>query len=138
MSRLLRANIRGVPLYLLGESMGGAVVITAATGWAGAAAPQGRRHDPGRPGGLGAADDECVLARRALGGGSRRAALAAHRSGLHILPSDNIRCCAQLSRDPLVIKETRVDTINGLVDHGRGARSGAATEAAHPPALWRE
>jgi acylglycerol lipase len=36
-------------------------------------------------------------------------------SGLHILPSDNIPMLREFSRDPLVIKETRVDTIHGLV-----------------------
>jgi alpha-beta hydrolase superfamily lysophospholipase len=36
-------------------------------------------------------------------------------SGLHILPSDNIPMLREFSRDPLVIKETRVDSIKGLV-----------------------
>jgi alpha-beta hydrolase superfamily lysophospholipase len=36
-------------------------------------------------------------------------------SGLHILPSDNIPMLREFSRDPLVINETRVDTIRGLV-----------------------
>ena len=36
--------------------------------------------------------------------------------GLKIKPSDNIAMLRALSRDPLVIKETRVDTIYGLVD----------------------
>ena len=36
--------------------------------------------------------------------------------GLEIKPSDNIPMLRALSRDPLVIKETRVDTIYGLVD----------------------
>jgi alpha-beta hydrolase superfamily lysophospholipase len=36
--------------------------------------------------------------------------------GLEIKPSDNIAMLRALSRDPLVIKETRVDTIYGLVD----------------------
>ena len=38
-SRLLRAHHPGVPLYLLGESMGGAVVIAAVTGAAGTPRP---------------------------------------------------------------------------------------------------
>ena len=38
-SRLLREKYPNVPLYLLGESMGGAVAITAATGWGGAERP---------------------------------------------------------------------------------------------------
>ena len=36
--------------------------------------------------------------------------------GLKIKPSDNIEMLRALSRDPLVIKATRVDTIYGLVD----------------------
>ena len=39
-SRLLRARYPGVPLYLLGESMGGAVVTVAMTGETGASRPQ--------------------------------------------------------------------------------------------------
>ncbi len=38
-SRLLRARYPGVPLFMLGESMGGAVVITAVAGTAGAPKP---------------------------------------------------------------------------------------------------
>ena len=40
-SRLLRARYPGTPLYLLGESMGGAVVAAAITGAAGAPIPDG-------------------------------------------------------------------------------------------------
>jgi alpha-beta hydrolase superfamily lysophospholipase len=114
-SRLLRARYPGVPLYLLGESMGGAVVITAETGWAGAERPD---------------VDGVILVAPAVWGAQTmnifmRAALwvannVAPRwqlsgSGLHILPSDNIPMLRAFSRDPLVIKETRVDTIKGLV-----------------------
>jgi alpha-beta hydrolase superfamily lysophospholipase len=114
-SRLLRAKYPNVPLYLLGESMGGAVAITAATGWAGAQRPD---------------IDGLILVAPAVWGEQTmnifyRTALwvADHvaprwqlsGSGLHILPSDNIPMLREFSRDPLVIKETRVDTIRGLV-----------------------
>jgi acylglycerol lipase len=114
-SRLLRAQYPHVPFYLLGESMGGAVVITAATGWAGAERPD---------------VDGVILVAPAVWGEQTmnifyRTALwvADHvaprwhlsGSGLHILPSDNIPMLREFSRDPLVIKETRVDTIKGLV-----------------------
>ena len=36
--------------------------------------------------------------------------------GLKITPSDNVPMLRALSRDPLVIKSTRVDTVKGLVD----------------------
>jgi acylglycerol lipase len=114
-SRLLRAKYPNVPLYLLGESMGGAVAITAATGWGGAQRPD---------------IDGLILVAPAVWGEQTmnifyRTALwvADHvapewqlsGSGLHILPSDNIPMLREFSRDPLVIKETRVDTIRGLV-----------------------
>jgi alpha-beta hydrolase superfamily lysophospholipase len=115
MSRLLRQKYPHVPLYLLGESMGGAVAITAETGWAGAERPD---------------VDGLILVAPAVWGEQTmnifyRTALwvADHvapkwqlsGSGLHILPSDNIPMLRAFSRDPLVIKETRVDTIKGLV-----------------------
>ena len=114
-SRLLREKYPHVPLYLLGESMGGAVAITAATGWAGAERPN---------------IDGIILVAPAVWGEQtmnvfyRTALWLADRvaprwrlsgSGLHILPSDNIPMLREFSRDPLVIKETRVDTIKGLV-----------------------
>ena len=36
--------------------------------------------------------------------------------GLNIHPSDNIAMLRELGRDPLVIKETRVDAVYGLVN----------------------
>lgn len=36
--------------------------------------------------------------------------------GLGILPSDNIEMLRELGRDPLVIKETRIGTLYGLVN----------------------
>lgn len=115
-SRLLRERYPGVPLYLLGESMGGAVVITGVTGAAGAPRPDA---------------DGVILAAPAVWGRStmnvaERVALWAGDEffpdltltgrGLHIMPSDNIPMLRGLARDPLVIKATRVDTIKGLVD----------------------
>ncbi|HEY4138500.1 MAG TPA: alpha/beta hydrolase, partial [Casimicrobiaceae bacterium] len=91
------------------------VAITAATGWAGAERPD---------------VDGLILVAPAVWGEQTmnvfyRTALwvADHvapkwqlsGSGLHILPSDNIPMLREFSRDPLVIKETRVDTIRGLV-----------------------
>ncbi|HET6223015.1 MAG TPA: alpha/beta fold hydrolase [Dongiaceae bacterium] len=110
---LIAARHPGVPLYLLGESMGGAVVMAAA------ASPQ-----PPQATGL-------ILAAPAIWGRETQGPLqssllwtAAHTMpwmtltgrGLNIKPSDNIDMLRKLSRDPLVIKETRVDTLYGLVN----------------------
>ena len=110
-ARLARARHPGIPLYLLGESMGGAVILAA-----GAEAPLEA--------------DGAILSAPAVWG---RIAmpwyqklalwLGAHATpwakvtgrGLDITPSDNVEMLLALGRDPLVIKETRVDAIHGLV-----------------------
>jgi len=110
---LLHRRHPGTPLYLLGDSMGGAVVLDAMT-----------RADPPEAAGV-------ILAAPAVWG--RDTMPLGHRValwlGAHLLPwlsvtgrglgiqaSDNIEMLRELGRDPLVIKETRIDTIHGLVD----------------------
>ena len=112
-SRLVRAKHAPIPLYLLGISMGGAVAMVALTG-----------ADPPQAEGV-------VLAAPAVWGRRhmnvfQRAALwlTAHTvpwlrvtgRGLGIKPSDNTEMLRALGRDPLVIKETRIDTIWGLAN----------------------
>lgn len=115
-TRQLRARYPGVPLYLLGESMGAAVIITGVAGVAGAERPQ--------------ADGLILLAPAVWGRQTLNVFLrvtlwtlvhVAPRwtftgESLKIWPSDNIEMLRELSRDPLVIKHTRVATIGGLVD----------------------
>jgi acylglycerol lipase len=105
-----------VPLYLLGDSMGGAVTIAAVTGAAGAPRPDCDGIILAAP---------AVWGRDTMGLAERVALWAGYRlfpattftgQGLHITPSDNIEMLRALSRDPLVIKATRVDAIKGLVD----------------------
>lgn len=115
-SKLLRGRYPGVPLYLLGESMGGAVVIAAVTGAAGAPRPEADGIILAAPAVWGR-ETMNLFERVALWGGYRLFPdMTLTGRGLHIMPSDNIAMLRQLSRDPLVIKETRVDTIKGLVD----------------------
>ncbi len=112
-ARALRARHPGTPLYLLGDSMGGAAVLAAL----GAAEPP--------------PNDGAILVAPAVWARSTLPLL--HRLGLwigaHTLPwlevsgrgleiqaSDNIEMLRELGRDPLVIKETRIDAIHGLVD----------------------
>jgi alpha-beta hydrolase superfamily lysophospholipase len=111
---LVRRTHPTLPVYVLGESMGGAVAMVAATGAGGA-----------RP-----AVDGMILAAPAVWGRAamawyERSALwlAAHTvptfrltaQGLNIQPSDNIEMLRALGRDWRVIKRTRVETIHGLV-----------------------
>jgi acylglycerol lipase len=110
---LLRARYPTAPLYLLGESMGGSVIMAAAAS-----------DDP-------PAADGLILAAPAVWGRETQGPIqssflwfAAHTvpwlpltgEGLNVHPSDNIPMLRQLARDPLVIKETRVDAIYGLVN----------------------
>jgi len=101
------------PVYVLGESMGAAVIIAAAA----QNAPLG--------------DDGIILSAPAVWGGDQmngfyRATLwvmvrivpglELTGSGLKIMASDNIEMLRALGADPLFIKSTRVDAIAGLVE----------------------
>lgn len=103
----------GVPLYLVGVSMGGAVVMVTMA-------------EDGVPEAQGA-----ILVAPAVWGWDHLGLIprislqiAAHTmpwmrftgQGLGIKPSDNIKMLIRLSRDPRVIKKTRVDAIYGLVN----------------------
>ncbi|MBC7953215.1 MAG: lysophospholipase [Rhodospirillaceae bacterium] len=112
-SALVAARHPGVPLYLLGESMGGAVVMLAAAG----------NPPPNVKGVILSAP--AVWGRSTMGFFQRAALWLAYQvapgweltgRGLNIKPSDNIPMLRKLSADPLVIKATRVDSINGLVE----------------------
>ena len=109
---LIQARHRNLPVYVIGVSMGGAVTMAAlGKGWLG--------HTKG-----------VVLVAPAVWGWRSmnvfyRASLwsAAHvspaskatGSGLNIWPSDNVEMLRELGRDPLMIRETRIDAIYGLV-----------------------
>ena len=116
-SRVLRARYgKSVPVYLLGESMGGAVVVSAVTGAAGAPRPLADGIILVAPAVWGRSTMN-VFERVALWTGDQLfPSMTLTGRGLNITPSDNIEMLRALSRDKLVIKETRVDTIKGLVD----------------------
>jgi alpha-beta hydrolase superfamily lysophospholipase len=115
---LVRARHPRAPLYVLGVSMGGAVVLAAL----------GQPAGPGDP--LAAIDGAVLVAPAVWGRATMNPLyrttlwLGAHTMpwlrvtgrGLDILPSDNIEMLRALGRDPLVIKETRIDALYGLVN----------------------
>jgi len=138
----VRSRHRGVPFFVLGESMGGAVVMTALAGRmaagplparpaettpVGAVVPLAVRTAPAT-----ALADGIILSAPAVWGAEtmpvlHRAALWLTRNTvpwlsvtapreLNIWPSDNIEMLRALGRDPLVIKATRIDAIAGLTD----------------------
>ena len=133
--RLIRARHPRLPVYLLGESMGGAVVLVAMAG-----------PDPPEADGV-------ILSAPAVWGRTtmpwyQRWALwiGAHTvpwlkltgQGLEITPSDNSEMLKALGRDPLVIKETRVDAIHGLVDLMDAALEAAPSFRARALILYGE
>jgi len=110
---LLRARYPGKPLYLMGESMGGAVAMLTLS-----------RPDPPKVDGA-ILIAPAVWGRRHMGAIPRNALFFfAHTipwytltgQGLRIVATDNTALARQFARDPLVIKETRFDAIWGLVD----------------------
>lgn len=111
-ARLVRQRHPGLPLYLMGESMGGAVALIADV------------RAPVAPDGL-------ILVAPAVWGRAYMDALprvglwiAAHTipllavsgQGLHIRPTDNVEVLRAMQRDPLVQKFARIDALWGLVD----------------------
>ena len=125
MLETLRMRYPGVPLYAMGESMGGAVLMTLA----------GRARAP--------AVDGWVLLSPAVWG--RKQMGIALSSGLWVVSStvpglsvtgaeipleikasDNRAALLKLARDPLTIRRTRFDTLRGLTDLMDDAQAAAA------------
>jgi alpha-beta hydrolase superfamily lysophospholipase len=130
-ARLIRARHPGLPLVMLGESMGAAVLLVAAT-------------SPDPP-----PADAYVLSAPAVWGGEIMGALgrwfldlAAHTvpalgivgGSPFIRASDNEAALRAMARDPLVRKSTRVDAVHGLVALMDAALAAAARFDA--PALF--
>jgi alpha-beta hydrolase superfamily lysophospholipase len=132
-----RARYPGVPVFALGESMGGAVLLTALASdappsvdgvilvapavWSRSDMPMTYRA-------------ALFLAAHLLPGLILSNSAASHV--VTIIPSDNIEMLRALSRDPLFQKKTRTDTLFGLVnlmDEGRAAPERIKTA---PPILF--
>ncbi|MFZ2169209.1 MAG: lysophospholipase [Methylococcaceae bacterium] len=112
-TRLLKKRYPNRPIYLLGESMGGAIIISAVSR---ATMPQ---------------VDGIILAAPAIWA---RPTMPWYQSsllwtlahsmpwlsltgkGLGVMASDNVEMLRALGRDPLVIKATRVESVYGLAD----------------------
>ena len=113
---LLRAKYPHAPLYLLGESMGGAVAILAASGATGIRPAPVDGVILSAPA-VWTRESMQFLPRMALWAGVRMFPGAVFTGeSLHILASDNIPMLIALGKDPMVIKGARVDTMYGLVD----------------------
>jgi len=110
---MLQLRHPGLPLYLLGESMGGAVALVTMSS----------SPPPNVAGTILSAP--AVWGRATMPWYQRLALwIGAHTvpqvtltgKGLHIVPSDNTDMLIRLGRDPLILKETRIGTLFGLVN----------------------
>jgi alpha-beta hydrolase superfamily lysophospholipase len=129
-ARLLAARHPGKPLYILGESMGGAVAMVAMSR---PDAPQVAGVILSAPA-IWGRDGMNIFQRGALWLTSYTVPwLTLGGQGLHLKPSDNVEMLRALGRDPLVIKETRVDAVHGLCDLMDHAEE--AAPRFHVPAL---
>jgi acylglycerol lipase len=112
-ARLIRARHPGVPVVMMGESMGGAVLLVSG---ASAAPPPVDGYVLLAP---------AVVSRSSLGWFARGLLdvmasavpmMGFQNSAPGFQPTDNIAAWQRWSRDPLLIRHTRVDAIAGLVD----------------------
>ncbi|HJS45740.1 MAG TPA: lysophospholipase [Rhizomicrobium sp.] len=132
-----RARYPGVPVFVLGESMGGAVVLTAM------ASRQSLNADgvilvaPA----VWSRGDMPLTYRAALFLGAHLVPgmiLSNNAAGkvVTIIPSDNVEMLRALGRDPLFQKKTRIDTLFGLVNLMDEARTAPAAIKTAPPILF--
>jgi alpha-beta hydrolase superfamily lysophospholipase len=130
-----RARYPGVPVFALGESMGGAVLLTALAS----------ENPPKVDGAILVApavwsrSDMPLTYRAALFLASRLLpgmilSNNAARSVVRIVPSDNVPMLIALGKDPLFQKRTRTDTLYGLVDLMDEART-APDRLNNPPPI---
>ena len=129
----VHASHPGLPVYVLGESMGGAVVLSSLTDGA-----------PPRVAGV-ILCAPAVWSREDMPLSYRVTLwLAAHTmpwlhvsgEGLKIWPSDNIAMLRKLSRDPLYQHSARADQVYGLVNLMDRARNAPAHLSDPPPILF--
>ncbi|HEX4026235.1 MAG TPA: alpha/beta fold hydrolase [Rhizomicrobium sp.] len=132
-----RARYPGIPVFALGESMGGAVVLTAL---ASATPPAVNGVILVAPA-VWSRGDMPLTYRAALFLGAHllRGMILSNSAASHvvtIVPSDNLPMLRALGRDPLFQKQTRIDTLYGLVNLMDEARTAPDGITATPPILF--
>jgi len=132
-----RARYPGVPVFALGESMGGAVVLTAIASANPPAADGIILVAPA----VWSRGDMPLTYRAALFLGAHLVPgmiLSNNAAGkvVKIVPSDNVPMLIALGRDPLFQKKTRTDTLFGLVNLMDEARTAPQSIKTAPPILF--
>lgn len=108
---LLRERHPGLPLYLIGESMGGAVVLAAGPNFPGVQgivliAPAIWSRDTMSP----------IQSLLLWAGAKIAPGLKLTGKGIKLKPTDNLEMWRVYSADPLVIKATRIDALWGIAN----------------------
>ncbi|MDP9195506.1 MAG: lysophospholipase [Pseudomonadota bacterium] len=132
----LRRMYPEIPLYVLGESMGGAMVIHTLTSGEGFRAAQPDGFILSAPATWGR-ETMPVLHRLALWVTLRTIPGVSFRppQDLNIRATDNLEVLKDLGNDPLFLKGSRVDTLAGLVDLMDSALAAAPQLSGTPPML---
>jgi alpha-beta hydrolase superfamily lysophospholipase len=112
MAALLRLRHPGIRLVMLGESMGAAVLMCAAT----SLAPDVDGYVLCAPAVWGRARMNFVMQGTLWLAATLVPGLSLGRGPVRVIPSDNNDALIRLSRDPLTIRTTRIDALQGLVD----------------------
>ncbi|AOB33624.1 hypothetical protein AKI39_11315 [Bordetella sp. H567] len=130
----------GLPVYVLGESMGGAVVASAL-----ASVPLGPEAPLSHRVAGAILSAPAMWGREVMNPFYRLTLWLGYNTmpgmeveaprGLKIMPSDNIDMLRALGRDPLVIKRTRIDALKGLVDLMSNAETALPAIPADVPLL---
>jgi acylglycerol lipase len=129
----LRAKYHGVPVYALGESMGGAVVLTALASSRPPAVDGVILVAPA----VWSRNDMPLSYRVVLWIGAHMLpAMHVSGEGLHILATDNLEVLRHLAHDPLYQHAARVDQVYGLVRLMDEARHAPQKIGRHPPILF--
>jgi alpha-beta hydrolase superfamily lysophospholipase len=122
MARLVRARHPGAKLVLMGESMGGAVLMRLAIA---PDAPADARYVLVAPAVWGRARMSIVLRGTLWLAVNLVPGMVLTGAPIRVTASDNREALIRLARDPLTIHQTRVDTLRGLVDTMDGALAAA-------------
>jgi len=137
MLRILRMRYPGVPVFAMGESMGGAVLMALA------ASGQAPRIDGWvllSPAVWGRAQMGVTLSSGLwlVSNMAPGLSVTGAEVPIRVVASDNRDALLRLARDPLTIRRTRFDTLRGLTDLMDSAQAAAARLPDHTLALYGE